>query len=80
MLSGGDIIVANFNNSTNAQGTGSTIVRITKSGAMSLFFQGPATPPGKLGLGLTTALGDLRRGFVLVGNLPTTNGMCTTIG
>lgn len=80
MLSGGDIIVANFNNSTNAQGTGSTIVRITKAGAMSVFFQGPATPPGQLGLGLTTALGALRRGFVLVGNLPTTNGMCTTIG
>jgi hypothetical protein len=80
MLAGGDVLVSNFNNSGNAQGTGSTIVRITKSGAMFVFFQGPVTPPGKLGLGLMTALGALRRGFVLVGNLPTTNGMCTTIG
>jgi hypothetical protein len=74
MLSGGDIIVSNFNNSTNAQGTGSTIVRITKSGGMSVFFQGPKT-----GLGLTTALGALRRGFVLVGNVPTTDGSCSTV-
>src|SRR5579864_9550070 len=39
MLSGGDILVSNFNNSTNAQGTGSTVVRITQGGAMSVFFQ-----------------------------------------
>jgi DNA-binding beta-propeller fold protein YncE len=74
MLAGGDVLVSNFNNSGNAQGTGSTIVRITKSGAMSVFFQGPKT-----GVGLSTALGALRRGFVLVGNVPTTDGSCSTI-
>jgi hypothetical protein len=49
MLAGGDVLVSNFNNSGNAQGTGSTIVRITKSGAMFVFFQGPVTPPGSSG-------------------------------
>ena len=74
ILAGGDILVSNFNNGGNSQGTGSTIVRISKSGGMSVFFQGPAT-----GLGLSTALGVLRRGFVLVGNVPTTDGSCSTI-
>src|SRR5215472_10254604 len=60
----GDILVSNFNNSSNAQGTGTTIVRIQASGPASVFFQG--TPP----LGLTTALNILRAGLVLVGNFP----------
>jgi hypothetical protein len=67
-LSPGDILVSNFNNSQNQQGTGSTIVRVKPDGTTSLFFQG--TPP----LGLTTALGVLKSGFVLVGNLPTHAG------
>ncbi|MBV8895885.1 MAG: hypothetical protein JO051_05190, partial [Acidobacteriaceae bacterium] len=62
----GDILVANFNNSSNTQGTGTTIVSIGPDGMQNLFFDGPS------GLGLTTALGVLRRGIVLVGNLPTT--------
>jgi uncharacterized protein (TIGR03118 family) len=64
MLHPGDILVSNFNDSTNTQGTGSTIVRITPDGQQSVFFQGPD------GLGLTTALGVLKGGFVLVGNVP----------
>jgi hypothetical protein len=64
----GDILVSNFNNSTNAQGTGTTILSVSPNGQTSLFFQG--TPP----LGLTTALGVLKKGFVIVGNVPTTNG------
>lgn len=67
-LQPGDILVSNFNNSLNVQGTGTTIVRIASNGQRSVFFQGPA------GLGLTTALGVLRAGFVLVGNVPTNNG------
>ena len=66
-LQPGDILVSNFNDAANTQGTGTTIVRITPQGQQSVFFQGPA------GLGLTTALGILRSGFVLVGNLPTSN-------
>jgi hypothetical protein len=64
-LEPGDVLVSNFNDSANAQGTGTTIVRITQGGVQSLFFQAPA------GVGLTTALGVLKRGFVVVGNLPT---------
>ena len=65
----GDILVSNFNNSANQQGTGTTIVRVTPSGSQSVFFQGPSTP-GQLGL--TTALGVLSRGFVIVGSVPAT--------
>jgi hypothetical protein len=72
-LSPGDILISNFNASSNLQGTGTTIVRIDPNGHQSLFFQ------GRPGLGLTTALGVLRSGFVLVGNVPTTtsNASCT---
>ena len=68
-LSPGDILVSNFNNSANQQGTGTTIVDIKPNGAQSLFFQGSSTP-GQLGL--TTALGVLKRGFVIVGSVPAT--------
>jgi len=70
----GDIIVSNFNDSNNTQGTGTTIVTITPDAETSAFFQ------GQPGLGLTTALGVVRRGFVFVGSLPTTDGSCATIG
>jgi hypothetical protein len=63
----GDILVSNFNNSTNVQGTGTTIVAESPNGQTALFFQGTR-------LGLTTALGVLKAGFVIVGNVPTTNG------
>src|SRR5579872_1818928 len=66
----GNILVSNFNNLNNLQGTGTTIVDIPPGGPAQLFFQGPA------GLGLTTALNILRKGFVLVGNFPTTNNVC----
>jgi hypothetical protein len=63
-----DILVSNFNNSGNFQGTGSTIVTIQPDGTQTLFFQGPP------GLGLSTALGVLRSGFVIVGNVPSSDG------
>jgi uncharacterized protein (TIGR03118 family) len=65
VLKAGDLLVSNFNDSKNVQGTGSTIVRIGPDGERSVYFQG-----GK-GLGLTTALGVLKSGFVVVGNVPT---------
>ncbi|CAB3757153.1 hypothetical protein [Paraburkholderia humisilvae] len=68
-----DLLVSNFNNVKNLQGTGTTIVKIVPNGNPTVFFQGPA------GLGLTTALGVLRAGFVLVGNVPTTDGTFATI-
>jgi hypothetical protein len=72
-LAAGDILVSNFNNGTNQQGTGTTIVDVPASGgAASVFFQGSS------GLGLTTALAVLQDGLVLVGNLPTADGTCAT--
>jgi DNA-binding beta-propeller fold protein YncE len=66
----GDILVSNFNASSNLQGTGTTIVDVPASGKTSLFFQSQ-TPAG-----LTTALNILRKGFVLVGNFPSADGTC----
>nr|WP_257031076.1 hypothetical protein [Edaphobacter lichenicola] len=74
-LKRGDILVSNFNNSMSLQGTGTTIVRVPKSGSPTLFFQGAA------GLGLSTALGTLQQyGFVVVGNAPTADGTAATAG
>ncbi len=70
----GDILVSNFNNSMNLQGTGTTIVRISKSGSPTKFFQGKAP------LGLSTALGILQAGFIVVGNSPTADGTSATVG
>ena len=72
-LNPGDILVSNFNNSQNLQGTGTTILRVTPGGQTSTFFQGPT------GLGLTDALGILQRGFVIVGNVPTADGTAATV-
>jgi DNA-binding beta-propeller fold protein YncE len=65
LLKARDILVTNFNSSSNLQGTGSTIVNITPSGKQSVFYQGPA------GIGVASAMGALKRGFVIVGNIPT---------
>jgi hypothetical protein len=79
-LKPGDLLALNFNDSTPIQGAGTTIIKFTPvngqvvaSGSASVFFQGPK------GLGLTTALGVLRRGFVVVGSVPTTMGTFATI-
>jgi DNA-binding beta-propeller fold protein YncE len=73
-----DVLVSNFNSSANIQGTGTTIVKLT-----------PGDPPASPGnattfftsqrAGLSTALGALRGGFVVVGNVPTTDGSFATI-
>ncbi|HUA33029.1 MAG TPA: hypothetical protein VMA09_05450 [Candidatus Binataceae bacterium] len=82
-LKAGHILVSNFNDVGNAQGTGTTIVDIDPNN--------PATPasvfatvtlgrgmrcPG--GVGLTTALSVLKSGWVIVGSLPTTDGTIFT--
>ncbi len=66
----GDVLVPNFNASTNLQGSGTTIVDVPANAPLRLFFQGTAP------LGLTTALNILRKGFVLVGNFPSPDGSC----
>jgi hypothetical protein len=77
----GQILVSNFNNSSNAQGTGTTIVEVAPDGFVSLFSQIdanklPGACPG--GVGLTTALVVLRSGWVIVGSLPTSDGTAAT--
>ena len=77
----GNILVSNFNNSANLQGTGSTIVQITPGGNLSVFaLLTGASLPGSCaaGIGLTTALVSLSSGWVIVGNLPTSDGMSDT--
>ena len=80
-LKPGDILVSNFNSSANNQnGTGTTIVDISPNGSQSLFFQSPSTPDQ---IGLDTALGVLKSGFVIVGNVPATynsQGNLVTVG
>ena len=78
-LQAGDVLVSNFNNSKNLQGTGTTIVKLTANGTIAP--SGTATTffEGSSGLGLTTALGVLRAGFVIVGNVPTSDGTAATI-
>jgi hypothetical protein len=80
-LQEGHILVSNFNNSANLQGTGSTIVDVSPQGAATLFAQiDPNSLPGPCpgGVGLTTALAVLRSGWVIVGSLPTIDGTSAT--
>jgi hypothetical protein len=80
-LVAGDLLVSNFNDKANNQGTGTTIDEITTGGKKSLFAhitarKLPGSCPG--GVGLTTALSVLPGGYVVVGSLPTTNGKSAT--
>jgi hypothetical protein len=80
-LRAGHILVSNFNNSQNLQGTGTTIVDVAPDGTMSLFATVdagalPGACPG--GVGLTTALVVLEQGWVIVGSLPTSDGTSAT--
>jgi hypothetical protein len=80
-LQQGNVLVSNFNNAKNLQGTGRTIVQVSPGGAVSLFAKiRPSHLPGACpgGVGLTTALALLPGGWVVVGSLPTTNGMAAT--
>ncbi len=80
-LRAGNVLVSNFNNKANEQGTGRTIVQISPSGHQSLFAKiNPRTLPGRCpgGVGLTTALEVLPGGWVVVGSTPSANGMAAT--
>src|SRR5579864_4422949 len=80
-LTKGNILVSNFNNSMNLQGTGTTIVQITPGGTVTLFAQidpNKLPGPGPGGVGLTTALVALRTGWVIVGSLATKDGTAKT--
>jgi hypothetical protein len=77
----GDVLISNFNNSANLQGTGTTLVEISPRGAVRQFAAiDPTKLPGPCpgGVGLTTALSILPGGWVVVGSLPTKDGMTAT--
>jgi hypothetical protein len=79
----GDVLVSNFNNSANLQGTGSTIVEVSPSGQQTLFAKITASSlPGSCpgGVGLTTALTILPGGWVVVGSTPSSDGTVSTSG
>jgi hypothetical protein len=74
-LTAGNILVSNYNDKANVQGTGTTIVQVSPAGRTTLFANVAKLPTGMAcpgGIGLTTALGILPGGWVVVGSLPTT--------
>jgi hypothetical protein len=84
----GDVLVSNFNNlattanPTGQEGQGTTIVQVSPTGTVTQFagLSGhTAGCPGG-GVGLTTALVVLRSGWVIVGSLPSTDGLPDGLG
>lgn len=77
-----DVLVDNFNNISNLQGTGTTIVDFNpRTRQTSLFAQVPqklAQCPG--GVGLTTAMTMLKSGWIIVGSTPSKDGTTGTKG
>jgi hypothetical protein len=77
-----DVLVDNFNDSTNLQGLGTTIVDYNPTTKkLSVFAALPrklAACPG--GVGLSTAMTMLKTGWVIVGSTPSTDGMTGTKG
>ncbi|MGH7094069.1 MAG: SMP-30/gluconolactonase/LRE family protein [Stellaceae bacterium] len=78
----GDVLVDNFNNISNLQATGTTIVDFdSKTHKMSLFASVPqhlAQCPG--GVGLTAAMTMLKSGWVIAGSTPSSDGTAATLG
>jgi hypothetical protein len=69
----GDVLVSNFNNGQNQQGTGSSIMEVSPSGKARVFAVVPR-PTATRAVGLTTALASLSSGYVVVGSLPAPGG------
>jgi hypothetical protein len=78
----GDILFDNFNNLSNLQGTGTTIVDYDPStGKTTQFAKLPQhLPECPGGVGLTTAMTMLKSGWVIVGSTPSTDGTTRTKG
>jgi hypothetical protein len=78
----GDVLVDNFNNISNLQGTGGTIIDYSPSTRKATLFaklpQHLAQVPG--GVGLSTAMAMLKTGWVIVGSAPSTDGTTRTRG
>jgi hypothetical protein len=78
----GDVLIDNFNNISNLQGTGTTIVDYDPSTRKTtLFAKLPQhVPQCPVGVGLTTAMTMLKTGWVIVGSTPSTDGTTRTRG
>lgn len=77
-----DVLVTNFNNVSNLQGTGGTIIDYNPSSKKMTVF---ASLPQRLpqcpgGVGLGTAMTMLKSGWVIVGSTPSTDGTTRTKG
>ncbi len=82
LIEKGDVLVDNFNNISNLQGTGTTVVRYRPSTKETQLF---AQVPQKLkdcpgGVGLSTAMTLLKSGWLIVGSTPSTDGTTRTKG
>jgi len=77
-----DVLVDNFNNISNLQGTGTTIVGYRPATkATYLLARLPQTiPQCPGGIGLTTAMTMLKSGWVIVGSTPSRDGTTATKG
>jgi sugar lactone lactonase YvrE len=75
----GDVLVSDFNNTQNQQGTGSSIVEISPTGKTRVFSV-VRHPTSAGAVGLTTALVALRSGYVIVGSLPAPGGTSSHAG
>jgi hypothetical protein len=77
----GNVLVDNFNDVSNLQGTGTTIIAYDPATKRtSLFAKLPrnlAQCPG--GIGLTTAMTMLRSGWIIIGSTPSTDGTTRTM-
>jgi hypothetical protein len=77
-----DVLVDNFNNLSNLQGTGTSIIDYNPTTHKAFTFarlpQDMAQCPG--GVGLTTAMVMLKSGWVIVGSTPSKNGTTGTKG
>jgi hypothetical protein len=78
----GDVLIDNFNNLSNLQGTGTTIVDFNPATRKTFTL---AKIPGHLpqcpgGVGLTAAMTMLKSGWIIVGSTPSTDGTTRTKG
>lgn len=77
-----DVLVDNFNDISNLQGRGTTIIHFNpatgKTGLVAKLPRNLAQCPG--GVGLTTAMTMLKSGWVIVGSTPSSDGTTATKG
>ena len=78
----GDVLVDDFNNLSNLQGTGTSIIDYNPATRKTTLFANlpPRVPQCPGGTGLTTAMAMLKTGWVIVGSTPSIDGTTRTKG